>query len=163
MSIPVRQRRVNAAVQAMSNMTPPDYVDLFTATAAQIRRASPEYWARTAIERAAGGGGQLIWRGLLRLRLASSRAPDLVGGWRIGERADRWIRLEAASSSLTAHIAIAADDGELSMATFLRYDRPFGAILWRPLSAIHRGLMPGLLRSAVTLERAGARPSIAAT
>jgi len=147
----VQRRDVSRAVLSRSSMVEPDYVDFFTATTALATSHSPEYWARAVVARAAGLGGQFIWRVVLGLHLESTPTTERVGGWKIAECHERWIRLEAASRSLTAHIVIHVDAGEMSMATFLRYDRPFGAALWRTLSAVHRGLMPGLLRNAVRL------------
>ncbi|MGH7856074.1 MAG: hypothetical protein ACREQY_02000, partial [Candidatus Binatia bacterium] len=72
-----------------------------------------------------------------------------VGGWQIADRGDSWIRLEASSCFLTAHIVVKVDDGQVSVATFIRYDRPLASLVWRPLSAGHRLAMPGLLRDAV--------------
>src|SRR5207247_1749306 len=71
---------------------------------------------------------------------------DYVGGWKIADRGDRWIRSEAGSWFMTAHIVVQVDDGQLSVATFVRYDRPIAALVWPPLSAGHRLAMPGLLR-----------------
>jgi len=36
----------------------------------------------------------------------------------------------------------------VSVATFIRYDRPMAAVIWPPLSIGHRQAMPGLLRLA---------------
>jgi hypothetical protein len=37
----------------------------------------------------------------------------------------------------------------VTVATFIRYDRPLAAFVWPPLSVGHRKAMPGLLRRAV--------------
>ena len=130
-----------------------DYVDRFTVTTEGCSPATPEQWARTVVEDTAGLGGQLIWRGALQLRLSSG--PDRVGGWAIGDGGPDWLRLEAASWALTAHLVIEVGDDELSVATLLRYDNPAGRLLWTPLSAVHRHLMPGLLRGGVHVSRSG--------
>jgi hypothetical protein len=116
--------------------------------------ASPEQWSRTAIEDVAGRGGQFIWRGVLGLRLKSRPWTDRVGGWTIADRGEEWIRLGASSRFLTAHLVTRLDDEYLSAATFIRYDRPIAPLIWVPLSAVHRRLMPGLLAQTVRL-RAG--------
>ena len=61
---------------------------------------------------------------------------------------DSWIVLEAASWFLTAQIVFQVADGRVSVATFIRYDRPVAALVWPPLSVGHRQAMPGLLRHA---------------
>jgi hypothetical protein len=127
-------------------MARPDYVDLFTITTDGAASGSPEQWARAAVEDAAGLAGQFVWRVLVGLRLERRPAPDCVGGWKVADRGDSWIRLEAASWFLTAHLVVRVDDGHVSVATFIRYDRPIAALVWPPLSAGHRLAMPGLLR-----------------
>jgi hypothetical protein len=58
---------------------------------------------------------------------------------------------------MTAQIVMQVDDGQLSVATFIRYDRPMAALVWEPLSAGHRLLMPGLLRQTVRAMRVAVR------
>jgi hypothetical protein len=147
-----QQRNVPEAIRSLSTLASPDYVDLFTVTTSETEGASPEQWARAAVE-AAGLGGQFVWRVLCGLRLEWRPSPDNVGGWRIADRGDGWIRLEAASWFMTAHLVLEVDDGHLSVATFIRYDRPIAALVWPPLSAGHRLLMPGLLRGTAKVMR----------
>jgi len=147
-----QERNVPEAIRSLSTLASPDYVDLFTVTTSEAEGASPEQWARAAVE-AAGLGGQFVWRALCGLRLEWRPSPDNVGGWRIADRGDSWIRLEAASWFMTAHLVLEADDGHLSVATFIRYDQPIAALVWPPLSAGHRMLMPGLLRGTVKVMR----------
>jgi hypothetical protein len=125
-----------------------DYVDLFTLTTSAAVGGSPEQWARAGVEDAAGLAGQFVWRVLLGLRLERRSSPNHVAGWKIVRRADSWIVLEAASWFLTAQIVVQVGDGKVSVATFIRYDRPIAALVWAPLSAGHRRAMPGLLRQA---------------
>jgi hypothetical protein len=150
-----QQRNVPEAIRSHSTLTSPDYVDLFTITTDRALRRSPEQWARAGIEDAAGLAGQFVWRALCGLRLERRTSPDYVGGWKIADRGDSWIRLEAASWFMTAHIVFQVDDGQLSVATFIRYDRPTAALIWPPLSAVHRLAMPGLLRHTVRAMRLG--------
>ena len=147
-----QQRNVPEAICSLSTLASPDYVDLFTVTTSEAVCASPEQWARAAVE-AAGLGGQFVWRVLCGLRLERRPSPDSIGGWKIADRGDSWIRLEAASWFMTAQLVLMVDDGHLSVATFIRYDRPIAALVWPPLSAGHRSLMPGLLRGTVRVMR----------
>jgi hypothetical protein len=140
-------------------MDRPDYVDLFTVTTDGPACVSPERWCRAAIEDVAGLGGRFIWRGALGLRLKARPSTERVGGWKIADRGEDWIRLEASSWFLTAHLVIRRDDGHLSTGTFIRYDGPIAALIWVPVSAVHRRLMPGLLReTARRLLRPTPRP-----
>ena len=150
----VQQRDVPVAIRSLTPIACPDYVDVFTVITSQAAGASAEQWARAGIEEAAGDAGQFVWRVLLGLRLERQPSLDRVGGWKIADRGDSWIRLEAASWFLTAHLVVHADDREVTVATFIRYDRPLAALVWAPLSVGHRKAMPGLLRRAV---RAAAR------
>jgi len=148
-----QQCTIPEAIRSLGGMDSPDYIDLFTVTTDDAAAASPEQWSRTAIEDAADLGGQFIWRGVLGLRLVSRPATERVGGWKIADRGEDWIRLEACSWFLTAHLVLRVDDEHLSTGTFIRYDRPIAALIWGLLSAIHRRLMPGLLRQTVRLQR----------
>lgn len=150
-----QRRKIPEAIRSSSGMDSPDYIDFFAVTTKQAADASAERWSRTAIEDAAGLGGQFIWRGVLGLRLKSQPSTERVGGWKIADRGEDWIRLEASSWFLTAHLVFRLDDEHLSAGTFIRYDRPIAALIWVPLSAVHRRLMPGLLRQTVRLQTQG--------
>ncbi len=151
-----QQRTIPETIRSLGGMEGPDYIDLFSVPTGKAAAASPEQWSRTAIEDVAALGGQFIWRGLLGLRLKSRPSTERVGGWRIADRGEDWIRLEASSWFLTAHLVIRLDHEHLSTGTFIRYDRPVAALIWAPLSAVHRRLMPGLLRQTVRRQgRAG--------
>jgi hypothetical protein len=145
----LQHRNVPESIRSLSTMDQIDYVDLFTTTVDEATDKSPEQWARAGIEGAAGLAGQFVWRVLLGLRLESRSSPDHVGGWKIAGPGDTWIRVEASSWFLTAHIVVQVDDGHVSVATFIRYDRPLAALVWPLLSIGHRQAMPGFLRKAV--------------
>ena len=146
MTIEVQTRRpVPDEILALSTMTDPSYVDVFT-LAEGLPGRSAEQWARAMFEDVGGRGAQFIWRVLLGMRLRA--APDRVAGWQIADRGEDWIRIEANSWFLTGHLVVQADDEHVSLATFIRYDRPLAAVIWRPLSTQHRRLSPGLLREA---------------
>jgi len=117
----LRQRNVPEAIRSLSTLAKPDYVDLFTVATVAAADRSPEQWARPAIEDAAVAG-QFIWRVVLGLRLERRPSLDHVGGWKIGDRDDNWIRLEAASWFLTAQIVVQVDPEQVSVATFIRND-----------------------------------------
>ncbi|AWS43108.1 DUF2867 domain-containing protein [Streptosporangium sp. 'caverna'] len=142
----VGTRNIPESVRALSSLPDIDYADRFTLST--NADATPEQWARAMFGHVPTAAEQLIWRGLLGLRLSRGRSPDTVAGWRIGERGEDWIRLEAASWFLTGNLLVQATDGRVSLGTFLRYDRRLGHGVWPPLSAIHRRLVPGVLRDA---------------
>ncbi|GAA3471292.1 hypothetical protein [Nonomuraea roseola] len=152
-----QQHDVPEEVRALSTLADPDYVDLFTIVTGAAAPRSPEQWARAAFEDVAGLKGQFIWRVLLGLRLQRRTSPTCVAGWKIAERGDRWLRLEARSWMLTGHLVIIVEDEEVSLGTFLRYDRPMARRVWTPLSAVHRHEAPGLLREAYEVQHEGPR------
>ena len=130
----VGTQNVPKAVRALSSVPDLDYVDHFTLV--------------TSIAE------QVIWRVLLQLRLSPGRSPATVAGWRIGGRGPDWIRLEAASWFLTANLIVRTVDGRVSLTTVLRYEQRLARRVWPPLSAVHRRLVPGVLRAAAASIRA---------
>jgi hypothetical protein len=126
-----------------------DYADEFRLSTAV--RATPEQWARAMFGDVPGLFGNLVWRGLLGFRLHAGRSPATVAGWRIAGRGPDEIRLEAVSWFLTGNLVVRAAEGQVSLATFLRYDRPVGRLIWPPLSAVHRRLVPVTLRRAASV------------
>ena len=147
----VELRDVPESFRRLDTLTRPDYVDLFTTTAIGASRWSAEEWARAALEDTpTGRSAPLLWRRLgLRLGPAS---PDHVQGWKIAARGDDWIRIEAESWFMTAHAIVRVDHDEVSVALFLRYDRPVAALIWPPVSVMHRRAVPVMLRQAVRLH-----------
>ncbi len=146
---------VPGAVLALSSLTEIDYADEFTLTTDV--QATPEQWARAMFGDVPDAAERFIWSRLLGIRLTRGRSPETVTGWRIAERGEHWVRLEASSWFLTGNLVVRATDGRLSLATSIRYDRGLGRLVWPPLSAVHRRLAPGLLRDAAR-ARSAARP-----
>jgi hypothetical protein len=132
--------------RALSSLPRVDYADRFALATNVV--AAPERWARAMFGDVPTVGERLIWRGFLGLRLMPGRSPSTVAGWRIDARGDDWIRLATASWFLSANLLVRAGDGQVALATFLSYDRWPGAVVWPPLSAVHRFLVPGVLRKA---------------
>jgi hypothetical protein len=137
------------AIRCLDTLASPDYVDLFTAATSGATDKSAEAWARAALEDTpTGRSAPVLWR-RLGLRLGPTPSPDYVQGWKIADRGDDWIRIEAASWFMTAHAVIQVDDGRVSIALFLRYDRPIAALIWPPVSVMHRRAVPIMLRQAL--------------
>ena len=144
----VQQRTIPNAIRALDTL-PSDYSDVFTATASEAAKTSPEQWARAALEGASPVGRFIAWRVVLGLRLESQSSPDYVAGWKIADRGESWIRMEASSWFMTANIVFQVDDEQVSFATFIRYDGRMAEVVWTPVSAVHRRLAPEVLRHAV--------------
>ncbi|HLR95792.1 MAG TPA: DUF2867 domain-containing protein [Jiangellaceae bacterium] len=139
-------------VRELGGIAAADYADAFTINT--DLEATPEQWARAMFGDTPEFVAMLLWRGLLGLRLVHTASPDTIAGWRVAERGAEWIRLQSESRILTASLVVHATAGQMSLATFMRYDRPAGAGIWTLVSAVHRRLAPGLLRTAVDHLRA---------
>jgi len=142
----VGRRDIPELIRVLEVAPDADYVDVFTLATDAV--ATPERWARSMFGDVPNVAERLIWRGLLGLRLSRGRSPDTVAGWRIVRHGEDWIQLEARSWFLTGTLLVTTAAGRVSLATFLRYDRHLGGWVWPPLSAVHRRLVPGVLRGA---------------
>ena len=141
--------KVAKAIRRADTLARPDYVDCVTATAVGAIDKSAEEWARALLEDTpTGRSAPSLWR-LLGLRLGPTRSTDYVQGWKIADRADDWIRIEATSWCMTAHAVVRVDDRQLSLALFVRYDRRIAALIWPPVSVMHRRAVPVMLRQAL--------------
>jgi hypothetical protein len=140
---------VPEAIRSADTLARPDYVDCFTATAIGATDKSAEEWARALLEDTpTGRSAPSLWR-LLGLRLGPIPSTDYVQGWKIADRADDWIRIETTSRFMTAHAVVRVDDGQLAIALFVRYDRRIAALIWPPVSVMHRRAVPVMLRQAL--------------
>jgi hypothetical protein len=138
------------AVRALSSLPYLDYADQFTLSTDVGQDVTPERWARAMFGNVPSFGELLIWRGLLGFRLCRGQSPATVAGWKIGECGKDWVRLEATSWFLVGNLVVQKADGKVSLATFLHYRWWLGHFVWFLLSAVHRLLVPRVLRSAVT-------------
>jgi hypothetical protein len=148
----VGTQNVPESVRALSSLPDLDYVDHFALVT--DADATPEQWARAMFGDVPSIAEQLIWRALLQLRLTPGRSPATVAGWRIGGRGPDWIRLEAESWFLAANLIVRTVDGRVSLTTVVHYNRVLGRRVWPLLSAVHRALVPGVLRAAAARMRA---------
>jgi hypothetical protein len=143
---------VPESIRSLDTLASPDYVDLFVMTTSEATDRSPEEWARAVLEDTPlGRSAPDLWR-RLGLRLGPLQAPDHVQGWKIAALGDNWIRLETASSFMTCHAVLHVDDGQVSLALFVRYDQPIAARVWPPVSIGHRRAVPDLLRQALRAQ-----------
>ena len=125
-----------------------DYVDLFTLPSTPLAVASPEEWARAAMEGAPAAGTFLAWRVLCNLKLEGGGSAQHIAGWRIVDQQDDWIRVEARSWFMTANAIFKVEADETMFATFIRYDRAVARLIWGPVSAFHRAAAPAFLAAA---------------
>ena len=146
-------RGVPASHRSVSSLSGIDYAD--RCTLATDVTATPEQWARAMFGDVPSAAEELIWRGVLGFRLDRRRSADTVGGWRVGGRGADWIRLETGSRRFRAEMVVRTAERRVSWTTCLRYDRLAGRLLWPPLSAVHRRLVPRVLAAAEARLRTG--------
>jgi hypothetical protein len=144
----VTRTTVGRTERVLSSLPRIDYADRFAMTPGVD--AGPERWARAMFGDVPSVGEVFIWRGILGLRLHRGRSPSTVAGWRIGGRGGDWIRLDARSWFLAANLLVRVVDGEVSLTTLLHYRRLPGRLVWPPCSAVHRRLVPRVLRDAAS-------------
>jgi Family of unknown function (DUF6463) len=133
-----------AAVRARSSLDDPAYLDHYV-LATDAGAWTAEQWARVMFEEVGGARAQAIWRALM-LRIDPRPAPDRVAGWRIDGSGDDWIRLHAESWWGRAQLVVQDDAGQVALTTVMAYDHPAARAIWGATSAVHRRVVPGLLR-----------------
>jgi len=148
----VRWRRdVPEAIHCLGALADTDYADIVTATINETPSRTPEQLIRAALKGVPRGllfFIPIVQRVFLGLRLKLRPSPDRLLGWKIADRGENWIRIEAASWFLTGHVVMHVNEGQLSFASFVRYDRRLAAFVWPPVSLIHRQVALALVRSA---------------
>lgn len=133
----------------MSNEVP-DYTDRF-AVASALRRSAEE-WARAAFEEAPRPLRWLMvvgWQLALGLRLGPRPSSHHVLGWQIVDRAPDAVTVQARSWLLAARLRFSVDGSSVSQSTFVRYEHRLAAVIWPPVSLLHRRIVPYNLRRAV--------------
>jgi hypothetical protein len=53
---------------------------------------------------------------------------------------------------MTAHAVVQVEDGHVSVALFLRFDRAIAVLVWVPVGVMHRRGVPTMLRQALKAE-----------
>ncbi len=127
-----------------------DYTDSFGASAASDDR-TPEQWARAVFEDAPRLVRWFLLTGFrygLGLRLAPRRSPEHVLGWAIIGRERDSLTLESRSWFLTSRLVFRTEVSRVTQSTFVRYDKRIAAVIWPPVSILHRQIVPRLLRHA---------------
>lgn len=145
------RREVPDAIRSLGELANADYADIVTATIDETP-ADPEQLVRATLDglpHALPLLASFVQRVFLGLRLESGSSPDHLLGWKIADRGENWIRIEAASWFMTGHVLMHVDEGRISFASFIRYDRRLAAFVWPPVSVIHRQVALALVRSAI--------------
>jgi hypothetical protein len=151
----VWKRPAPAALRSLSPLTRVDYSDVVVGQADPSADRTPEQWAQVML------GGlpaplramiPVVQRALLGLRLQLRPAPDRLLGWKIAERQEQRVRIEAEGRLIAANVVVSIDEGRVSFATFVRYDNALAAVVWPVVSLLHRRVAILLVRAAVTAD-----------
>ncbi len=145
------RREVPEAIRTLGALAGADYADIVTATIGETP-ADPEQVVHEALNGVPRGLLlliQFVQRIFLGFRLELRPSPDHLLGWKIADRGENWIRIETGSWFMTAHVVMHVDAGQISLASFIRYDRWLAAFLWPPVCLIHRQVGLTLVRRAI--------------
>lgn len=159
------QRRIPDAVRTHDMLSRADYSDMFTGATRESITMSPEQWTRALLHEAPVrirlilGLASLVQRKILGLRL-DGHATNNLFGWRLAARGDHWFILESQSWLGQAHLLFHQDQRQVSVATLLWYKRRIGAVIWLPVSLLHRQVGLALLRYAVNAPALTARGNL---
>jgi hypothetical protein len=149
------QREVPEVIRSLGALADADYADIVTATIDETPSGTPEQLIHAVLNGVPRGllfFIPFVQRVFLGLRLKLRPSPDRLLGWKIADRGEHWIRIEAASWFLTGHVVMHIDEGKISFASFIRYDRRLAAYVWPPISLIHRQVALALVRSATRVR-----------
>lgn len=143
---------VPEVVRAINPLDNPNFTDAYEADTSEAAPRSPEDWARSVFEGAPAAMRCFLlvgWRSVLGLRLGPRHSVDHILGWHVLDRAANSVTLELQSWFLSCHIVFWADKSKLVFSTSVRYERKIGAVIWPPVSIIHRRAVPYVVRHAV--------------
>ena len=141
----VRWRRgAPRAIREHDTLDRVDWSDVFTGNAEGDVELSPQVWAAAMGRNAPARIRLTVWlaawtqRNILGLRLQRHGSAQVLIGWKLAAAGDHWFRLEAEGWLGTAHLLFHVEGRQVSVGTLLRYDRRMAALVWRPVSFLHR-------------------------
>jgi hypothetical protein len=144
------QREVPEAIRSLG-LSGADYSDIVTAPLPPGATPSPEQLMRDGLSVLPGALTRivpLIHRVVLGLRVALRPSRDQPLGWSLVEGTPDHIAIEAAGPLMSARVVVHVGESHGSLATSVRYERPFAALIWGPVSLVHRRVAIALVRGA---------------
>ncbi|HEV3322066.1 MAG TPA: DUF2867 domain-containing protein [Solirubrobacteraceae bacterium] len=128
-----------------------DYDDSFTAPRAAADDRTPEQLARAVFEDAPRPVRWFLVSGFrygLGLKFGPRPSPEHVLGWAIIDRSPDSVTIESRLWFLTSRLVFRTEPSRVMYSTYVRYDRRIAAIIWPPVSMLHRQIVPRMLRHA---------------
>ncbi|MDX6699325.1 MAG: hypothetical protein QOE65_2722 [Solirubrobacteraceae bacterium] len=153
----VEQVPMPPEARALATLDRIDYTDAFRAESAHADALTGEEWARAFLEGApARLRRDLVWGWrAIGLRLGSTGDPDRVLGWEIRRRGPDHALLAARSwLGVSAEVLAKRDEGEVLVASFVRWHHPLGRLLCAAIAPHHRRVVAHLLGRATSLRSA---------
>ena len=147
----VRKVAVPTDASALSTLARVDYSDAFRVEFADGPVFSGAEWARETLEGASAKARRELSRGwpLLGLKMAPAGAEDAVLGWRLRHDGEDFALLGAESRlGMPAELLFRPEPDGLLFATFIAFRNPLMRMVWAPIGAPHRRVVPALLRRA---------------
>lgn len=158
------QRDAPQSIREHSTLDRVDYADLFSGVAERPVSVTPAAWAQAmgpgapfhvrVVVRAA----HLAQRRVLGLHLDKRDEPNRVLGWKLSAAGDHWFSMEAEGWLGEGHLIFHMDGRRVCIGTLLRYDRRMAALVWAPVSLLHRQVGLTLLRYLIAAEPLTAMP-----
>jgi len=139
---------VPARVMALNLLDRVDYADAFIAK--NVPSHTPEEWARIIVHNASPLVREFVFRAhqILRLRVERSDSPEELMGWTIRHRGPHECVLGTEGALVTPRIVVTTPQGQLLVATLLRYDHVSARPIWTVIAPIHRAVARYLLPNA---------------
>jgi Protein of unknown function (DUF2867) len=134
-----------------------DYDDSFAAPRAAADDRTPEQLARAVFEDAPRPVRWFLVGGFrygLGLKFGPRPSPEHVLGWAIIDRSPDSLTIEARSWFLTSRLVFRTETTRVTQSTYVRYERWIAAIIWPPVSILHRQIVPRVLQRAARRTRA---------
>jgi len=133
-----------------------DYADLVSAPLPPGPARTPEQWMIDGLRVLPDALTRVIpWihRGLLGLRVELAPSADRPLGWTVADRTADHIAIEASGPLMAARVVVHIGRTHGSLASFVRYERRAAAVIWPPVSLIHRRVAITLVRSSGAVMR----------
>jgi len=147
-------------IRNRDTLSDPDYTYACAVTASDTGNRTAEQWARAVFEGAPRPMRWFLitgWVLVLRLRLAPLRSPQHILGWTILASTPTSITLTSDAVAFRTHLVVDVQQSQIVHATFLRFERRRGRVLWIVTNPIHRLTIRYLLGRAARLAPAADR------
>lgn len=149
-------------LQTLDSLAHADYSDCFSVPGGVSAPITPAQYTHLAFRAAPGlvrSMVPIVQRFLLGLHTDRESSVERPLGWTIVAGGNDWIRLEARSWMMTAHLVGKLSRQRVDLATFVRFDHPVAHPIWRAVVPLHRLAGRAILHSAAR-RQVGVEPVV---